>query len=490
VIPAEQLRQALPVRAQPLRALVLCLALAALAASIPFMERPGLWAIAAGMLTCVIVPAWNDWRHGKLDVFEPIHVVGLVYFLYFGLGALWVVGNPELAYDAYLPDHVPRAALYVLLGYLGLLFGYYGLWGGRRAVQRDEPVGSTVLLLWVPAVLGLVGSLAAIIHHDRMLYGMSLSVITSSLSQFSPLFLFAWALIWLLFWSGRLHFRQQLLWALFVPGVLVTLFKTFSNKTVIMFMCVIPIIALWYVRKRIPWKSLTLLMGLLIFVVFPLYNTYRVTDIRAEHTKRMELTYQLLQDWDREEYVKRSWGTFKARVTMISSVAVVVRDTPRWVPFAKGETVFLPTLTYFIPRVIWPDKPIQAGGREFAVKFRITNDQDRSTFIACTVPGEMYWNFGLAGVLLGMMLFGVLMRWVYRRYGESQAVDPQRRALYIVMLLTFLQFDGGVANSLVTMVRTILAVEILRWISRVYGRQEVSPARIPANLLARPEPQS
>lgn len=467
-----------------MRAALLCLATAGLCASIPFMEHPGLYAIAAGLLLCFLVPAWNDWRRNQLDIFEPIHVLGLIYFIYFGLGSLWLVAEPELAYDYQLVAHVPRAALYVLLGYLSLLAGYYGPWRGRRLLSRDESPRGSLLFLLLPGVLGLAGSLASMVHHDRMLFGQTLSVFMSSLSQLAPLFLFAWALLWLLLLAKRSTFRQRLTWLILAPGAALVLYKTFSNKTTIMSLLVIPVLAMWYARRRVPWKTLLLLLLLLIFIVFPLYNTYRVTDIHLEHSKRLELTYRMVQDWDTEQYMTRSWGTFKARMAMINSVAVVVRDTPRWVPFAKGETIFMPTLTYFVPRVLWPDKPIQRTGREFADKFRVTGGLDASTTIASTVVGEMYWNFGLPGVLLGMALMGAMMRWIYRRYGESQALDPLRRALYLLLLLSLLHFDAAVASALVNLVRIILAVEALRWVGRTYGQFRASPASEAPGLLA------
>jgi len=63
------------------------------------------------------------WQQGKLDAFESVHVLGLVYFVYFGLGAIWLVQDPvRNAYDIYLVPYVPRAVVYCTLGFGALLF--------------------------------------------------------------------------------------------------------------------------------------------------------------------------------------------------------------------------------------------------------------------------------------------------------------------------------------------------------------------------------
>jgi hypothetical protein len=181
------------------------------------------------------------------------------------------------------------------------------------------------------------------------------------------------------------------------------------------------------------------------------------------------MTTRIILNWDADTYLKQSMISFKRRLSLISSVAVVVRDTPRWVPYAEGRTLFLPAFAYFVPRVIWPDKPSFTLGREFGETFRVIHILDEKSSIAATVPGELYWNFDLPGIIVGMAVWGGVLRWFYRRYGEGDGVDPIRRAVHIVLLIQFAHFGGGLAAQSVMVLRTLLLIEGYRWLARQAG---------------------
>jgi hypothetical protein len=288
--------------------------------------------------------------------------------------------------------------------------------------------------------------------------------------------MFAWALGWLLVLSGRASRAQRLFTlAILTPATIAIGLSTLSDKSLTMTLMGVPVIALWYARRRIPWKTLILMTALLVFIVFPLYNTFRQIDPRISTTDRVGMTYGLVRDWDLEEYRTQSVGMVKQRMAMINSVAIVIRDVGRWVPYANGETLFAPAMSFFIPRVLWPDKPYFTMGRRFAETFRVVQILDRDTRVAVTVPGELYWNFDLPGILLGMMLWGIALRFLYRRYGEADSLDPVRRAIHIVLLIQFAHFGGGLAAQAVGVFRIMIVLEAYRWLSRRAELLEMIP---------------
>ena len=60
---------------------------------------------------------------------------------------------------------------------------------------------------------------------------------------------------------------------------------------------------------------------------------------------------------------------------------------------------------YFIPRVVWPDKPILYGpGLQFYRQ--LTGREDAVSFLGLSIYGDLYWQFGWLGVLVGGVLFG------------------------------------------------------------------------------------
>jgi len=262
---------------------------------------------------------------------------------------------------------------------------------------------------------------------------------------------------------------------------------TFSDKSLLMTLIGIPIVARWYAMRKIPWVFLLVLLLVLMFAVFPFYNTYRWSDPAMGQMNRMVVTYETIQTWDTDRYLQFSLYSFTRRLSAINSVAVVLRDVGRWVPYAKGETIFMPTLTYFIPRVIWPDKPVASQGRDFGRIFRVTNFWSRETYIGATMPGELYWNFDLLGIIIGMALLGLVMRLLYRRYGEGETLDPVRRAIHIMLLIQIAHL-GWIASAVVMVTRTLILLELLCWAGRHYGFLESGTK--PAATVSAPVPGS
>jgi len=458
-------------RTRPLRGMLACIVVGLILASVTLVEHPGLYTIVLGLGLCVLGPVLYSWLRGRLDYFEPIHVFGAVYFVYFGLGSVWTTNEPTLvAYDLYIVPYVPKSALFCLLGYLALLFGYYGPWSDRRDAPRRTDHLRGPMFLFLAGGLGLAGFLAVAVQERAMVTHVSLTTVISSLTQLSPIFLFAWALAWMYVYADDVSWTRKLvILGTLVPAAVITALATFSDKSLITTMIGVPIVARWYRKRRMPWLFLIALLLVLMFVIFPFYNTYRWSDPNMGRSERMVVTYQTVQSWDSNKYMFHSFEQFKRRLAMINSVAVVVRDVDRWVPYANGSTIFMPAVTYFIPRVLWPEKPVQTFGRDFGRIFRVTNPFTRDTYIAVTVPGELYWNFGVTGVLLGMGIFGAGLRLMYRRYGEGMGRDPVSQAIYILLLIQVAHLGSSLAGDLVVMVRTLVVLEAMRWVGRRLG---------------------
>lgn len=480
------LEQALPQsdsRIRPLRAALVCLVACGMSAVIPFVEYAYLYVLVGLMALCVAGPVWHDWYRGRLDYFAPIHVVGTLYFVFFGLGALWVVHDPNTAiYGTDIVPYVPQATLYCLLGYMALLAGYYLPWRGRALTAPlidERPSGSVFIL--ATGLAGIAGFGADVVWQRSRIFGLNIEGVVGSMAQLAPLFLFSWMLTWLLFFSRQSTVRQRLvLFGVFVPAACMIAYYTFSNKTVVTTLGGLPIIAMWYGRRKIRWTWIIALFLVLIFVIFPYYNTFRNFKSGLPQRERMAMTYRKVNTWGAHRYLQTSMDSFKDRMALITSVAVVIRDVGRWVPYAKGETLLGPVVTFFIPRVLWPDKPVFEPGKEFGKKFRVVPDFNRETHIDPTVPGELYWNFDLPGILVGMGLWGALMRLLYRRYGEFAGGGPVRRAIHVLMVYYFATVGGSLAGLIAGLPRTLAMLEVLRWLGRRSGLLEPFSAAGPS----------
>jgi hypothetical protein len=99
-------------------------------------------------------------------------------------------------------------------------------------------------------------------------------------------------------------------------------------------------------------------------------------------------------------------------------------------------------LTYaFIPRIIWPAKPYVTRGTWFnyylggAEVADPTTSSTPLTSVGQTATGELYWNFGIPGVVVGMAIIGILLGGLWRMAGEAPNDSPMQMLLYVSVML-------------------------------------------------------
>jgi hypothetical protein len=81
--------------------------------------------------------------------------------------------------------------------------------------------------------------------------------------------------------------------------------------------------------------------------------------------------------------------------------------------FDAGDTgtTYRYILWNFVPRIVYPEKPILAIGQE--IGYRIQGIEQESSF-AGTVYGEMYWNGGWISVILSSAIYGLILGLISR----------------------------------------------------------------------------
>jgi hypothetical protein len=87
----------------------------------------------------------------------------------------------------------------------------------------------------------------------------------------------------------------------------------------------------------------------------------------------------------------------------------VIETTPAQIPFWKGET-FYPLLFKPIPRFLYSDKPEEISGQTFGHRYGFLSPNDSSTSYNLPQLVELYANFGVPGVLVGMFFLGSIYR--------------------------------------------------------------------------------
>ena len=125
--------------------------------------------------------------------------------------------------------------------------------------------------------------------------------------------------------------------------------------------------------------------------------------------------------------------------------------------------------TFFIPRVVWPDKPVASEPRRYSDLY--FNYGDNS--FAITPIGDLIRNFGPVGVPVGMFLLGILLRVIYRTFIEDQPAVLWRASLYF-MLLTAVSYEGFFAQIVPYIfkigVTAVVGVILINLLARRFNR--------------------
>jgi hypothetical protein len=212
----------------------------------------------------------------------------------------------------------------------------------------------------------------------------------------------------------------------------------------------------------------TWLVGMLVFIAvgFPVLQANRVivrgqygannTQVGENIGKSLK---QAIEGRNKVTVGQDRSQTFVERLSLKRSVETIVTKTRDTTPFQHGYTL-TPLISTFVPRLIWPDKPSVAVGRIMNKEFRVSDVAD--TYISPSHLGELYWNFGWAGVVVGMTLIGLLLGYLGTRFDLAQAATITRLMVVVVTIrLMILGSEGEVATQYVLWIRSMAAIGVL-----------------------------
>ncbi len=397
------------------------------------------WAAAlltAGMGALAVL--YLGLRREPFDLFEVFLPFSLLYMMYFGVGTVYFTTFPqELRIASLYPYLLPACAL-AAAGYGVFVLGY-GLPRARPGVARWELRSPWVAVL--AGLVGLVGVLAGLRQLALIKTYGEVAPLLSAASHAVPLFDVAW------FWWWYAYLKQGRRRGMLLAGVclgamaVAILLLSFGSKARFLELAGIPLIALWYSRRRFPWRAMAVLALVAVFVLFPVYNTYKNYSLVTWEGWAVRETLEDVRGWDWEQYKDSSLHALMRRLGMVMSVAAVIRDVGHTVDYERGRTLVLGPISVLIPRVLWPGKPVISLGGEFGQRFHLIHPLDDRTAIAPTLVGELYWNWGVPAVLLGMGVAGISLRWFYEHWGRHAWVDPVRGGFYVSLLVHVMHFE-------------------------------------------------
>jgi hypothetical protein len=136
------------------------------------------------------------------------------------------------------------------------------------------------------------------------------------------------------------------------------------------------------------------------------------------------------------------------------SVACLVYELfPEHEEHRYGSTLLV-TLLGFIPRAVWPDKPIGIGKEITKYIVGPFYEPVYGFSVTVTIPADLYLNFGWFGILAGGLLAGAFCRAVGTYALDGSRNGLQRIAARSILPAAFVMGLGEVRSDMAMMLGT------------------------------------
>jgi hypothetical protein len=231
------------------------------------------------------------------------------------------------------------------------------------------------------------------------------------------------------------------------------------------------------VKGKIP-KSWAIAGVLFIIVAFPIFQAHRTIVVgerglsNADTAQNIGKALQLSIEGQKRTEATHAQSFFE-RSSVKSAVEMIVAKTGNEVRYQHGYTL-IPLATAFIPRIIWPDKLDVQTGLLLDKEFHVTGTGE--VYISPSQLGELYWNFGWPGVVIGMFLLGTLLGWINGLCDMSAGSSVTRLLILATTIYQVgIRFEASIASEYAVWIRSVVGILIMH---RLFARRSAAPEAI------------
>lgn len=185
-----------------------------------------------------------------------------------------------------------------------------------------------------------------------------------------------------------------------------------------------------------------------LFIAFPILNSFRreISAVKVLST----FSNGILSTYTNADY--------DAYRMLVSSLRFVKKEGCTWGYQALGALLF------FVPRSIWPTKPVGSG----SVLIRKEFGNDFFSNVSCPLVAEGYINFGLVGVVLFGLLLGLFIQKTDDMYWENDrdfknAFSPY----YFLVFQMFFLLRGDLLSGFAYTLAFVATGFVLKKISKI-----------------------
>jgi hypothetical protein len=373
---------------------------------------------------------------------------GFIYFFYFGFS---VFNNYNLfVINGLTKESIVKTLQMSLAGISSLLVAFY------------SPLGSIVDTLAMPVNLPWDPKKALKFAFFSAVIGFPMLYLTNSgkmlnfygamvgfLVQFSRLSIIILVILGI---QGRLkQWHRWLLWAGLVPLQIFLSISSGATFTLMVDICLVFFLFIYFTKSLHLFKAVC--AATMFFLIFSVRDDFRQQTWYGEASRKtpigraqlyFKLIYEKVTSQEKDsQYFSSAYERLSGRSDSLMTFVKVVDMTPAVIPYWNGYT-YSTFLYSFIPRIILPNKPIKNLGQDFGHRYNLLLYEDTVTSYNFPVVIEMYANFGFYGIVVGMFLIGLFLRWFYRTFNHENAGECGIVLTVIVLVnILVLESDFG-----------------------------------------------
>jgi len=419
------------------------------------------WVVGLGVL--VLIPSVVMYFRGTFQFYHPlVFATGSYFFPAFVVGGLVLIfGWSQPYFLSFIQDanvNLPFTVELIMLGFAGLSVGLMlpagakigriiGDYLPRREYELSSLMLPSIVLLFTGIINSLIAFVLGIIGYQKVAEFSSYDGIIFLTTLF---WMQASFLLWFIVFKRA---RVDLPAVLIVACLLITaVAKALVAGNRGSFLQLFVIVGFAFVLsgqkvtvKRGMWAGFLLTIALFVGMVYG--TTFR--DVKGSESQATVESYtdNIFETFDRVGS-RNNAGTMEfallnlaERIDGLSSVAVVVSNYEQLKPYEENygldNNIWNDTVTFLVPRIIWPEKPVASDPRKYS---ELYFDFGENSF-TITPIGDLLRNYGVIGVPIGMFLLGLFLRTIYRALIEGRSITTWRATLYF-MLITAVSYES------------------------------------------------
>jgi hypothetical protein len=379
------------------------------------------FALLAGIGLVLVVALVARRLSDRLDLLEPLPTFALAWAVMFVIRPIAMLSEGDVTlrglYD--VSDALPMALFLAFVGGVAFVAGYLL---PRKTAQVSPMVSSqnarSTTLMVIAAVTGAVAVASTILTFGQPLTG------PSAYLYYLPLLAVPASILLLQHFASFGTARAVLASS---PALLLAASYWGVGQRAFILMPLGALFVLYYLRRgrqlsRAAW-ALAATVGFVVIVVLVVVRAEPATDRTSVFIESVSQPVDTLGSF----VLGGSTEMAPALALQVATEGQVWTISPGYV----AQSLAL----HWIPRVVWPEKPLSSAELLYSRFFPAHYAASRAN-VQFSILGDLYYDSGIVGVLAGMLLLGLAVRRLYEWLSRNES-DPYAQMLYAPFLPLF-----------------------------------------------------